>query len=211
MYVFGLLILLSMKSPKAWSEVTISQHYNLCEAIAMDWETDTDRAIAMVSALSGISIVDLNEKTPLPELKKAIQGISFIGDPKVKGRPSPTFRIGTRRFEVDLILKESSASSFISLADCTKTAEVAKVNIHNVIAVFSYELNWFGFRKKRTAKSQKEIAEFFKNNLTMDKAFIYSGFFLKSWKGLQEATLVYLNGMNRKMMKEVSKIIEQDL
>lgn len=201
---------MKVQYPKSWFDVSINQYYNLCEAIAMDWETDTDKAIAMLSALSGVSIKSLNEDVPLTTLKKAITDISFIGDPKPKGVPRPYLRVGLRRFEVDLILRDSSASSFISLSDCTKDKETTNKNLHNVMAVFCHEVNWLGFRKKRTASSQKEIAEYLKNNMTMDKAFVYGGFFLKSWQGLSSATLAYLNKNNRKMMREMAKRL-QDL
>ena len=169
-----------MKTPKSWKEVTINQYYNLCEAIDMDWADDTDKAVAMLSALSGISIKQLMEETDTKDLIKAINDIKFIGNDKVEGHPSPRLRVGRRKFIVDLMIRDSTASSFISLTELSKTNEIAKVNIHSIMAVFAYEVNWFGLRKKRTAQSQREIAEYFKANLTMDKAFIYSGFFLRS-------------------------------
>ena len=194
-----------MKTPSKWSEVTLDQYYTLTEAIAMDWETDTDRAVAMLSALSGISIKHLTEEVDTKELIKAIHAIKFIGDEKVTGHPSPSLKVGKRRFEVDLLIRDSTASSFISLTEYTKTSEIAKVNIHNLMAVFCFEVNWFGFRKKRTAKSQKEIAEYFKANLTMDKAFIYSGFFLRSWRALSKVMLSYSDLQMKKAMKIIAK------
>ena len=194
-----------MKTPSKWSEVTLDQYYNLTEAISMDWDNDTDRAVAMLSALSGISIKHLTEEVDTKELIKAIHAIKFIGEETVKGTPSPSLRIGLRRFEVDLLIRDSTASSFISLTEYTKTTEIAKINIHNLMAIFCFEVNWFGFRKKRTAKSQKEIAEYFKANLTMDKAFIYSGFFLRSWKALSKAMLSYSDLKMKRAMKIVAK------
>ena len=200
-----------MKAPKSWSEVTIAQYYNLCEAISMDWETVEDKAVAMLSALSGVSILELNEVVPLPELKEAIKGIAFIGENRTTGTPRPVLWVGTRKFEIDLMIRNSTASSFISLSDLTKDKEVAKTNLHSIMAVFAYEVNWFNIRKKRTAASQKEIAEYFKENLTMDKAFIYSGFFLRSWENLSKAMLDCLNKENEKIAKEIFKAIKQDL
>ncbi len=194
-----------MKTPKSWEQVTIAQYYNLIEALDMDWETDTDKAVAMLSALSGISIKQLMEETPSKQLIKAINDIKFIGDDKVKGIPRPKLIVGRRKFIVDILIRESSASSFISLTELTKTNDIAKINIHNIMAVFCYEVNWFGIRKKRTAKSQQEIAEYFKANLTMDKAFVYSGFFLKSWKALSKAMLSYSDSQIQKAMKILKK------
>jgi hypothetical protein len=194
-----------MKTPKSWADVTIAQYYNLTEAISMDWETDTDKAIAMLSALSGISIKALNEDVSVEDLKKAIKNIVFIGEGKPKGTPRPYLKVGKRRFEVDLILRESAASSFISLSELSK--ENANLNIHSIMAVFCYEKNWIGFRKKKTASSEKEIAEYFKANMTMDKAFIYSGFFLRSFQALYKAMLGYSELKNREAMKMLKKEI----
>jgi len=194
-----------MKTPKSWSDVTIAQYYNLCEAIEMDWADDTDKAVAMLSALSGISIKQLMEQTDTKDLMRYINDIKFIGNDKVEGHPSPKLRVGRRKFVVDLMIKESTASSFISLTELSKTNEIAKVNIHSIMAVFAYEVNWFGLRKKRTAASQKEIAEYFKANLTMDKAFIYSGFFLRSWNNLSKAMLSYSESKRKKVLKILAK------
>ena len=194
-----------MKAPKSWSDVTIAQYYNLCEAIEMDWADDTDKAVAMLSALSGISIKQLMEETDTKDLMRYINDIKFIGNDKVEGHPSPKLRVGRRKFIVDLMIKESTASSFISLTELSKTNEIAKVNIHSIMAVFAYEVNWFGLRKKRTAASQKEIAEYFKANMTMDKAFIYSGFFLRSWNRLSRAMLSYSELKRRKALKILAK------
>ncbi len=61
------------------------------------------------------------------------------------------------------------------------------------------------YKKERTAKSQKEIAEYLKANLTMDKAFVYSGFFLRSWKALSKAMLIYSDLKMKKAMRMVAK------
>ena len=196
---------MNVKPPKSWADVTIAQYYNLCEAIEMDWADDTDKAVAMLSALSGISIKQLMEETDTKDLLRYINDIKFIGSDKVAGHPSPSLRVGRRKFIVDLMIRDSTASSFISLTELSKTNEIAKVNIHSIMAVFAYEVNWFGLRKKRTAQSQREIAEYFKANLTMDKAFIYSGFFLRSWNNLSKAMLSYSASMNRKAMKILLK------
>ena len=208
MYTSVVFIFNSMKTPKSWEDVTIAQYYELCDAIAMDWDNDTDKAIAMLSTLSGISIKVLTEEVPAKQLIKYIQDIKFIGEDKTKGYPRPVLWVGRRRFAFDLIMKESTASSFISITEYTKTPEISKLNLHNIMAIYCYELNWLGFRKKRTVASQKEIAEYFKKNMTMDKAFIYSGFFLRSWGKLSKAILSYSEKQMKKAMKEVTKVAQ---
>lgn len=195
-----------MNTPKSWADVKVNQYYNLVEALEMDWTDDAKKAVAMLSALSGISIKQLMEEVPTKKLIQYINDISFIGNDKVKGNPLPVIWVGKRRFQVDLLIRESTASSFISMTELCKNHQTTKTNIHNVMAVFCFETNWLGFRKKRTAKSQKEIAEYFKNNLTMDRAFIYSGFFLRSWTALSKAMLTYSD----QQIKKAAKILKKE-
>ena len=194
-----------MKAPKSWKEVTIAQYYELCDAISMDWEDEMGKSVAMLSALSGVPIKVLTDEIPAKELIKHIKDIAFIGDGKTKGHPSATLWVGRRRFYFDLLMRESSTSSFISINDYASDKEKSKLNLHNIMAIYCYELNWLGFRKKRTIASQKEIAEYFKKNMTMDKAFIYSGFFLRSWVKLSKAILSYSERKMKKAMREVTK------
>jgi hypothetical protein len=109
------------------------------------------------------------------------------------------------------MIRDSSAASFISLCEYGKNEKTAKLNIHNIIAIFTYEVNFFGTKKKRTIKSEKEIAEFLKENLTMNVAFALSGFFLKSYKGLLKATNDYLESQKVKEMKKIMKLKDHNL
>lgn len=200
---------MKLNVPEGWHEVTIKQYYNLCEAMDMDWEDDTQKVIAYLSALSNVSIKDINSQVGVVELRKAIRKISFITSTKTNVIPSATCKVGRKRFEVDLILKTSAASSFIDLSELVKTKEMANTNIHRVLAVFFYELNWLRFRKKRSIQSQKDIEAYLLENCTMDKAFAYSGFFLTSYTRLLKATEVFLKRETAKIVKEVAKQVDQ--
>lgn len=195
--------------PTSWQDVTIKQYYDLLEVINIE-ANDEDKALMMLGALTGIPIEDLQSKVPISELKKAIDALQFIGG-KTDYKPKVVLRLGKRKFEFDMILKESNAASFISLSDYCKDAETTKKNIHNIIAVFTHELGWFGRRKARTIHSQKEMAEYFLNNLTMDKAFGYSAFFLTSYKALLKSTADYLKRKQMKIARELMKVANQTL
>ena len=195
-----------MKVPKSWKEVTLERYYNLLEVIDMKWEDDTEKVVAMVSALTDVPLKDLTDKVDVKVLKQAIIDIGFIGGKKPSYPCGLYLKCGGKRFEVDLKLKDSAASSFISFSELTKNPTEAKNNIHNIMAIFTYEINIFGFRKKRTVQSEKDIAEHLKKHLTMDKAFAYSGFFLTSYNRLLKATQDYLRSEQMKTLKKIRKV-----
>jgi len=196
-----------MNVPKNWNEVSIATYYNLLEALEIKWETKEDQGLALLSALTGISMKDLYEKYSITQVSKAIKSIGFINE-RAKNKPKVTVKIKGRKFEFDMILRDSNANSFISLSELSKEPNS---NVHNIVAIFTHELNFFGFRKPRTIQSQKEMAEFFKENMTMDMAFSYLDFFLRSYKTLSEATRIYLSREKAKAMKIMRKVIDQPL
>ena len=195
-----------MKVPKSWKEVPLERYYNLLEVIDMEWEDDTEKVVAMVSALADVPLKDLTDKVDIKVLKQAIIDISFVGGKKPSYPCGLYLKCGGKGFEVDLKIKDSSAGSFISLSEFTKDPNTAKNNIHSIMAIYTYELNMFGFRKKRTVQSEKDIAEHLKKHLTMDKAFAYSGFFLTSYNRLLKATQDYLRSEQMKTLKEIQKV-----
>lgn len=197
-----------MKTPKNWAGVSVRQYYNLIDAIELPL-SDEDKAIASLSALTDVSIEDLQNKIPITELTKAIAQIGFISNAKGVGTPKPILKLGDKKIGFDMILRDSNASSFISLSELTKTPEASRKNVHNIIAIFCYELNWLGFRKKRTINSQKEIAELLKERMNMNDAFLYRDFFLSSYNNLLKSTLDYLARKHQKIRKELKRQIAQ--
>lgn len=197
-----------MNAPKSWKDVSINQYYDFLDTLDLPLN-DEDKALAMLASLSGVSIEYLQNNVGIKDLAKAIRDLNFISEIKGIGQVKPTFKLKGKKFSFDMILKESSASSFISFLELTKSIDISKKSIHNIIAIFCYELNFFGFKKKRTVQSQKEIAEYLKNNMSMNDAFLYRDFFLLSYKQLSKATLIYLDKQNKKMLKTLMKEMNQ--
>ena len=198
----------TMKYPKAWKDVTINQYYNLLDVIDLPL-SDEDKAVTIISALTDLDIEYLQSEVPLKELIKAMNNLKFIGNTKAEGSPKVSLKVGGKRITFDMILRDSSASSFISLSELTKNPDTIKKNLHNIIAVFCYECNWLGVRKERTVKSQKEIAELLKEHLNMNDAFLYRDFFLLSYDNLLKSTLSYLEVNQKKIAKELKKMTLQ--
>lgn len=197
-----------MNVPNNWKQVSINQYYNLLDVMELPL-SDEDKAIAMLSALTDKPVEYLTDSIGITELMQSINSLKFIGDTEILAPAKARFKCNGKRFSFDLVLKDSNASSFISLSESIKDPVKSKKNIHNVVAIFCHELNWLGFRKKRTVTSQKEIAEFLKNNMNMFDAFTYRDFFLRSYKVLSKATLNYLDKQNKKILKELKKMRNQ--
>lgn len=197
-----------MKIPKSWADVTIQQYYNLLDVIDLPISNE-DKSVAILGALTDTDPEYIVSNVSINKLTKALKDISFISDATAKKGVRSVVKLNGKRIGFDLILRDSNANSFISLSELNKTPEIAKKNIHNVLAVFCYEVNFWGVRKERTIKSQKDIAEFLLNNMTMDEAFRYRDFFLLSYKKLQKSTLDYLALKRRETLKELKKVIHQ--
>jgi len=193
-----------METPKDWKDITVAQYYNLLEAIEMDFDDDLDKSVAMLSALTNISIKDLEEKIPIRELTRGLKEIAFIGKGKPEVNLTPRIKLNGKKYEFDMILRDSVAGSFIDLAELAKEP---KRNMHKVLAIFLHELDWKGSRKPKTIKDQIQMANIIEQNLTMDLAFGYSDFFLNSWERLQQGTLDYLE----KQKKKSQKILKREL
>lgn len=195
-----------MRYPLDWSDVTIKQYYDLLDVLKIDSD-DESKSLLILSSLTGITVEDLESKHPVKDVKAAIQAMAFVGK-KSKYSPKVILRLKRRKFQFNFNLKEALAGSFISLSDYCKN-DKANENIHNVLAIFCDELNFWGFKKKKTIVTQKEIAEYFLNNLTMDKAFAYSDFFLSNYNRLLKATRDYLIRKKRKIQRQLLKMADQ--
>lgn len=210
-----------MKLPKSWGEITLNQYIQIVEVSAIDMD-ELDKHVKILSILSGQdedSILSIS----LPELKEAIRQVQFIYSlPKPKGIKT-SLRIGLNRFEVNIDLKKLSAGEYIDLAELTKDKQAVTSNLHKIIAIFLKPVNWFGFSQKKyytknqegdliqTLKSRNRTEKLLKDNLMMDEVISLSGFFLNNWDILMKATLRYSEKQNKKMAKNLNKLIEKDL
>lgn len=200
-----------MKVPSKYSDITLEQYYRLAFVLGETYADEQERIIAILAALTNEPKETFTDKLSVKQLKDCIKKLAFIGQPIEKVVPRPKVKVGKKRFEVDLILKQSIASSFIQLSEVCKDTKELPYNYHKVLAIFFYEVNWFGFRKKRTVKSQAEISEYLLTNCTMDIASAYGGFFLTSYLNLSKATNAYLELELEKANKKLKKIVSQHL
>jgi hypothetical protein len=196
-----------MKVPSKWSELTIDKFYLLNEASKLDFKNDEIKSFAILGAITGKE-PEYFENIPINLLKKYLNDASFISTEIPKKKAAISFKLKNRRFEFDMYLRDSIASCFIDISEYAKSPNE---NIHNVLSIFAYELNWFGKRKPKTIKNQKEYAELFLKNLTIDLAMSYSTFFLNSWEKLQRATKTYLVKERLKVLKMAKKMLDHHL
>lgn len=194
-----------MKVPKNWNEITIEKYYNLVSVTKTEYKNDEVKSFAILGALAGVE-PEYFENIPITDLKQLLNDSDFISNPITNKPVTPFFKLKGRKFFFDMVLRDSIAGCFIDLSEYAKEPST---NIHNVLSVFCYEVNWLGKRKKKTINMQREYANFFLKNLTMDIAISYSGFFLTSYEKLQEATRIYLDKQIAKSRKMILKAINQ--
>lgn len=200
-----------MRVPEKWSDVTLAQFYNLQEAVEMDYEDGVDRITAYLSALTYKPITYWTDEISTIQLRDAIGKLKFINDVNTKVPVKASLKIGKKRFVVDMVLRDSIASSFIDLATLCKDKDKLKLHYHEVLAIFFYEVNIFGIRKKRTVTTQRDVAEYLKEHCTMDIAFMYAGFFLTSYRKLLRGTKVFLEKQIQKTRENLKQEVNRPL
>lgn len=200
-----------MNVPSKYGAITLEQYYRLLFVLGEKYADDQERIIAILSALTDKPKDFFTDTLSVKDLKKAIKSLSFIGQPIEKVKPRPSIKINGRRFHVDLILKESIASTFIDISEVCKNTDELPYNYHKVLAIFFHEVNWLGFKKKRTVKTQNEIADFLLKNCTIDVAAGYGSFFLTSCLALSRATNAYLDLQIKATNKRIKKALNQVL
>lgn len=190
-----------------WKDITIKQYQDICKEIDEDYSNDLDRTIGILSALTGMQIVDC-ENLPISELKKKLKGLDFI-----KSKPKPMklkskVKVGKRRFRFNLNMRTISAGQYIDLTELVKDNKKINDNLHLILGIMCKEVNIFGIDKKTTAAYR---AEYFRDNLTMDYVFSLSGFFLSNYQRSTKAISVYLDLEMKKAQKIASQAIDQAL
>jgi hypothetical protein len=194
-----------MKAPKNWSEVKLYQYYALLDTLEANYDNNEERGLSILSSLTDIPVFEIENNYSIAEISEAIKGLGFIKDRTLK-KALPSAKIGGKRFYFDMSLRDSTANNFINLSEYAKDPNR---NMHYVMAIFCWEINWFGIKKKRTVQSQRDFAEFIKQNMTMDVAFGYGDFFLLSYDNLLKATQIFLKQKRMEILKKTKKTLDQ--
>lgn len=204
--------------PTTWKDVTLRQYQRLAEVPELDFD-DLDKQLKILEILTGVSD-DYFLKVHMNSVKDLINKVDFVNHTPPAVRKPMDIKVAGRRFQVNYIPQQLISGEYIDLMELTKNQKEINQNLHKIIPKYLKPVNIFGRRLKgcyekngegkwmQKASSMKWTEEHILDGLTMDKIFPMSGFFLKLWDGLMEATRVYSEEEIKNQMKKVKTIIK---
>lgn len=204
--------------PTEWKDVTLRQYQRLAEVPELDFD-DLDKQLKILEILTGVSD-DYFLKIHISNVRNLINKVDFVNHTPPPVRKPVDIKVAGRRFQVNYIPQQLISGEYIDLMELTKNQKDISKNLHKIIPKYLKPVNIFGNMLKgcyerngegkwmQTAESMKWTEEHILDGLTMDKIFPMSGFFLKLWDGLMEATRVYSEEEIKNQMKKVKTIIK---
>jgi len=194
-----------MKLPKSWADVTIKNYILIQELIKKNNTDKIEESIELLSILTG-ETQSYFENLDIEELKGLIYSIKFINSPDVPKRLVTTFRVKGKRFDVSLYLNKLKAGQYTMLMDLCKDQNKINENLHQIMAVLCVpRKNWF-IAGQWDGSKHIELSEFLKENMTMEKVFPLSVFFLRTLEKSMEVMQTYLT----QKMKELQKMLKKE-
>ena len=138
--------------------------------------------------LTQIPIEEL-EGMPKHEIIELTKQISFFKKP-LPEKLRKIFRIGFKRYFIELEAKNITAEQFILLNKYTTSEAFTIENLHYIMAVLTYERKWW--KKQPFDKDFEAKAELFRKELTIDIAYPVSVFFCEVYRVWLETTKIFL-------------------
>lgn len=204
-----------MRIANKWSEVSLKQYIEIADINAIDMDV-LDKQVKILSILSKTP-EDIICQMNLSDLKEAIRHCQFIYTPPLAGHIKQYIRIGKRKFNVNTNVKDITGGEYIDLTSLIKDQADLTRNLPRIISIFLHPVNMFGFKKKscykdkiQTLESRNATTKLIESNLMMDNVMMLSGFFLKSYNVLMQATLDYSVLEMKKTRAQLNKLIKED-
>lgn len=187
---------MTVNLPKDWSEVTLEQYIQLYELNEMEG-SEEERAIAILSVMSGVSIEDLRE-VRISDIGRMMGRLSFLKEPIV-GKVSRFFPLRWNGYKVVKDAKHLTAGQYISLNYFLQNHK-APENFADIMAVLMQPTR-FGFvRKKRPLEHEEIKAKAKELPMTLVKPL--TDFFLQAYADLETTMSAYsLKRMKRNLEK----------
>jgi hypothetical protein len=203
--------------PTSWSDVTLRQFIEITKVPSLGF-SEEDASLRVLSILTGVDDSELIN-LDIRELKELTRRCAFVGDKTPTYKLPVNIKIKGRKYEVNYATNKLIAGEYIDLQEYIKRG--TNNNLNHIIAIYLKPVNWFGFKKRKcykknkngdliqTLESRNETAELILD-LTMDKVFPMSAFFLKNWERLVNHTVAYLEKQTKqtekKLRDELSKV-----
>ena len=179
--------------PKDWSEVTLEQYIQLYELNEMDG-SEEERAIAILSVMSGVSIEDLRE-VRLSDIGRMIKRLDFLVKTQPTGKVSRFFPLRWNGYRIVKNAKSLSAGQYIDLNYFMQNSRSPQ-NFPDIMAILMQPTR-FGFVRKKKPLEHAKIREDAKH-LPMTVVKPLTDFFLQAYGDLE----VTMSEYSLKKMKE---------
>lgn len=199
---------MKLNLPTGWNEVTLDQFqriYELSEDLNL---SPLDYKIEVISILTDVKFDDLIKISVL-DFNKLYAKLSFL-QTTPPSKPIEYVKVGKQVYEVCYDVSKLTAGQYIDLTTLCKEPKDIPKHYHEIVASLAspITIGWFfGYKKKyegyhKHAEAMKE--------LTMDKVFPITAFFLRVWSELTPSILSYLNQEVKSLSVEMLKEIESN-
>lgn len=196
---------MTVNLPKDWSEVTLEQYISLHDLNEMEG-SDEERALAILSLMSGTSIEDLREVI-FVDIQRMMKSIDFLKG-EIHGKIRSFVPLTWNGYRITKSAKDLTSGQYIDL-NYFLSNEKAPKNFPDIMAILMQPTR-FGFVRKKKPLEHGEIREVAKQ-LPMTVVKPLTDFFLSASHNLEKTTVAYsLKNMKKEMeklknlMKEVS-------
>lgn len=187
--------------PTGWQEVTLEQFQQIQE-LAEDLNlTPIDYKLEVISILTGVDTITLSEME-VTSLNMVWGKLEWIKT-NPKDKAVEYIAIGAKVFEVCYDVTKLTAGQYIDLSHLLKEPKEAYKHYHEIMAALCkpIKLKWF-FGYSTKYEGYAKYANDFKQ-VTMDKVFPVTAFFLQVWSGLMANMPNYLIETTRKIQEEI--------
>ncbi len=191
---------MTVNLPKDWSEVTLEQYIQLHDLNEMEGEEE-ERAVAILSVMSGLSIEDLRE-VRISDIGRMISKLDFLKTPAT-GKIKRFWPLTWNGYRITKTAKDLTAGQYIDLNYFLTNVKAPK-NFPDVMAILMQPTR-FGFVRKKKPLEHGEIREAAKQ-MPMTVVKPLADFFLQAYSKLEETTVDY---SLQKMKEELKKAQEQ--
>lgn len=194
-------------TPKNWHTLTIDEFQKVHTIIDTDYETEADRQIALVAALSQTQ----EEKVlrwPLEKIKAAVNEISFIYDLSTLPTKLSKFAlVGKRLYTIEHDIRKLSAGQYIDFTSFAKEDTIQ--NLHNIMACITTPVF-----KRYDGRKHATIAKEIQQKMSVAQSYPIAFFFSKVWldftKNIQDYSAKKAM-MITKEMEDLSALLKKNM
>lgn len=194
-----------MKIPVNWSQVTLRNYIAISSLSDLE---GLEYKIQLIATLTGEPLSAV-ERLPISEFTKAAKALEFIKH-QPKDKVKVRFKVKGQEFHTFLYTHQLSAGQYMDIMSYCKDDKKIIENLPKILSAFCLPVKrrWWGGKYVVPYDGVEALkrAEFFEENMTMDRVFPIADFFLQVLKNLTPAIATYLERelkrVNKMMMKQ---------